>query len=107
MGRCCVRECKAKGSKGFHAFPANRVTKHKWIQYTKTFHLTENELKYSKVCDSHFKITDRIIDADGKNCLLPNAVPCLLRPPGLKSEHDYSTASYINSINLINVKLIL
>lgn len=101
MVKCCVPECAATGTKIFHAFPANKDVRSEWIQNTKTFHLTEKELKgYAKVCAYHFRETDFELNCRGQRGLKKNTVPTLRLPGSVvnfRTEHGYAAVSYYNS----------
>lgn len=77
----------------FHSFPRNPVIRRKWVEATKTFHISESELKnFAKVCRYHFQESDFIINGRGQRCLKPNTIPSLSLPTiNIAEEHNYAS----------------
>lgn len=103
MVKCCVPGCGSVGKKIFHAFPANPEIRQKWIDTTKTSHLTEKDLMgYAKVCRYHFRETDFVLNHRNQRALKPKTVPSLrlpalettARPPAHRALHNYAAVSF-------------
>ncbi len=93
---CCVPGCAAKGTRMFHSFPRNPDVRKIWIENTKTFHLTEQQLNsYSKVCKYHFHESDFELNPRNQQGLKKNAVPTINLPESLTLEDELNYAHVI------------